>query len=964
MATGLLLLSSGYGHAQATAPDSATPAAEAAATATAAVATAAAPAPAAAPDNVASVVVSASRIDRAGFKAPTPTSVIGGAAIAQRAAVNVADVLNEIPAFRATNSATSGTTSTGVSFTDLRGLGANRTLVLLGRNRLPLTYNGNIAGAAGVDLNMVPTSLIQSVDVVTGGASAAYGSDAVAGVVNIRLKDRINGVLGSIQYGQTGQGDARDKTVSLAGGTTFADGRGRVIAGGEYNDNGGVRNYYERDWGREEVSAFAVPGARAAGVPANLIASAVRIGNMTSGGLIQNAAANPAALRGRQFITNPDGTVGTAPFSYGQYASGTTMIGGGAYGNSIYGPFALRTPVERASFMSKLSYDLTPDITFYVEPSYARSKGGGTTQIYFNPAVAIARDNAYLPASVASQMGSTALRVGYSGNDLGAPRLENINEAARLATGLQGSFGDSWKWDVNLQKARSNFEKTTSNVVINANMLRAIDAVTVTAANVGASGLTLGSTACRSTLSAPGNGCVPVNILGSTAPSAAAAAYILGQARFKQVSELEEVSANIQGEPFSTWAGPVSIAGGFEYRKEKLTSSADALSSAGAFNVNNVQPINGDLSVREVYLETLVPLVSSATGLPGIHALDFNGAVRRTNYSTSGDVTTWKAGVSYSPTADFRLRGARSRDIRAPNLSELFSSRNSATQSLFDPRAAFNTSYVMTAFTGGNTALQPEKSDTTTLGVVFEPTWLKRLSMSADYYKIDVKSAITTVAFQTLINNCLRDGRTSDCQYITLAADNSIASVSGVNANVGELRTHGVDLQLAYAQPLRELSDSLNGTVNFAVQGTKVFELWSSSDVTPATPNGVNRAGQTGVTGGIPEWSWNVSATYKLGPLSTTGQLRYISRGHYNKAMIGPDDAGYSATLANSIDNNIVPSMTYFNWRGSYELGGKGSPEVFFAVNNVFDKAPPLPANGVYYDVLGRSFSLGMRAKF
>lgn len=959
VATGLLLLSgSGYGYAQAAAPQ-AVPATTAAA---AEAATTAEPAAVdAVIDTGASVVVSASRIDRAGFKAPTPTTVIGGAAIAQRAAVNVADVLNEVPAFRATNSATSGTTSTGVSFTDLRGLGSNRTLVLLGRNRLPLTYNGNIAGAAGVDLNMVPTSLIQSVDVVTGGASAAYGSDAVAGVVNIRLKDRIDGVQGSVQYGQTGQGDARDKTVSLAGGTTFADGRGRIIAGGEYNDNSGVRNYYERDWGREEVSAFAVPGTRAADVPANLIASGVRIGNMTSGGLIQNVATNPAALRGQQFVTNADGTVGIAPFAYGQYATGTTMIGGGAYGNSIYGPFALRTPVERASFMSKLSYDITPDITFYVEPSYARSKGGGTSQIYFNPAVSIARDNAYLPASVASQMGSTALRVGYSGNNLGAPQLENLNEAARLATGLQGSFGDTWKWDVNLQKARSNFEKTTSNVVINANMLRAIDAVTVTAANVGTSGLALGSIACRSTLTAPANGCAPVNLLGSSTPSVAAAAYILGQARFKQVSELEEASANIQGEPFSSWAGPVSIAGGFEYRKEKLSSSADALSSAGAFNINNVQPINGDLSVKEVYLETLVPL---AAKLPGIHALDFNGAVRRTSYSTSGDVTTWKAGLSYSPTADFRLRGARSRDIRAPNLSELFSSRNSATQSLFDPRAAFNSSYVMTAYTGGNTALQPEKSDTTTLGIVFEPTYLKRLSMSADYYKIDVKSAITTVAFQTLINNCLRDGKTSDCQYITFAADNSIAAVSGVNANVGELRTHGVDLQLAYAQPLRDLSDKLNGTVNVAVQGTKVFELWSSGDVTPATPNGVNRAGQTGVTGGIPEWSWNVSATYKLGPLSTTGQLRYISRGHYNNAMIGPDDANYAATLANSIDNNIVPSVTYFNWRGSYELGGKGSPEVFVAVNNVFDRAPPLPANGVYYDVLGRSFSLGLRAKF
>ncbi|MEW7848449.1 TonB-dependent receptor [Massilia aurea] len=954
LAVALLLASAGASALAQTAPEAAAVAAPAEAEAAPA-----APAPAAIP--MQSIVVSSSRIDRAGFKAPTPTTIIGAQAIAERAAVNVGDVLNEIPAFRASNSATSGTTSTGVTFTDLRGLGANRTLVLLGRNRLPLTFNGNVAGAAGVDLNMVPTSLIQSVDVVTGGASAAYGSDAVAGVVNIRLKDRIDGVQGSIQYGQAEEGDARDKTISLAGGTTFANGRGRIIAGGEYNDNSGVANYYERDWGRRENAVFAVPGVRAAGVPANLIADGIRIGNMAPGGLIQNVATNPAALRGQQFVTGADGSIGTTPFDYGQYASGTTMVGGGIAGNSVYGVFPLRTPVERASFMSRLTYDLSDDVSLYVEPSFARSKGGGTTQIYFNPAVSIARDNAYLPASIAAQMGTTPLRVGYSGNNLGAPQLENVNEAARLAVGLNGAFGESWKWDVNLQSARSNFEKATSNNVINANMLRAIDAVTVTPANVGSSGLALGSVACRSTLTAPTNGCAPFNLFGSSTPSDAARAYILGTAQFKQVSKLQEASANLQGEPFENWAGPVSVAGGVAYRKEELESSADALSSSAAFNVNNVQPINGALNVKEVYLETLVPLAAKMTG---IHALDLNAAARRTDYSTSGAVTTWKVGLNYAPVADVRLRATRSRDIRAPNLSELFSSRNSATQNLFDPRPEFNRSYVMTAYNGGNRELQPEVSDTTTVGVVFEPVGFKRLSMSVDYYKIDVKSAITTLAFQTLINNCLRDGKTSDCAFLTYGADNSIAAVSGVNANVGELRTDGVDLQLAYTQPLKEWSDSLAGTVNFAVQGTRVFELWSSGDVTPATPDGINRAGQTGVTGGIAKWTWNVNATYKLGPWSTTGQLRHISRGHFNNGFIGPDDAAYSPTLANSINDNEMPSATYFNWRGSYEIGGKGSPEVFFAVNNVFDRAPPLPANGIYHDVIGRSFSLGMRARF
>jgi iron complex outermembrane receptor protein len=930
-----------------------------------------------------SVVVSASRIDRAGYSAPTPTTTIGAATLEQRAIVNVGDLLNEVPAFRASSTpAAGGIGNNGSILADLRGLTPVRTMVLLNRARLPKTIYPDARTSGTTDLGIIPTGMLRNVDVVTGGASAAYGSDAVAGVVNMVVDEKMEGIKATVQGGQTRYHDARDGFLSLAGGTDFAGGKGHIVAGGEYDHNGGTDVFNTtRAWGADSWDLLAVPNPRPAGVPANLLSAHALFTTITPGGLVSQVSSNPAALRGLHFVQGANGTT-TAPFDYGQYPGVQFMAGG----TNALNYQQLRAKGVRVNFLSHINYELSDQVTLYVEPLFAkvhstnigaqRRDGGGT-----GPALNLKSDNYYLNNALTpaqrSLLTPSGLSIGFMGNDFGPGVIDTWSTTARLLAGVRGKFGGSWKWDAFVQSGRSVADQEITNINNNANFLRAIDAVQVTPANVGTSGLALGSVVCRSSLTTPGNSCSPVNILGKASGSDAAYAYIFGTATSQTISKLQEASLSLQGEPASTWAGPISIGTGLDFRKESLESNVDAISQAGGWSARTPATLPySSYNVKEVYGEAIVPL---AKNMWLAKSLDFNGAVRRTDYTTSGAVTTWKGGLSWEPTADFRLRGTRSRDIRAPNLGELYTPTTPAIPlpTVRDPRAAFNNSYITQGTAGGNPNLRPEISNTTTFGVVFQPSYLKRLSISADYYRIDIKEAIGTTSAQTVVDSCLAGGVLNPaspyCSQITFAGNDTargaITKVASNSANVASFRTHGVDLQLSYSQPMKALNENLAGTLNLNLQSTRVFEFWTSTDVSALFPNGINRAGQTGAgfggPAGLPKWSTNAQLSYKLQKLVVNAQVRNISRGHYNNAFIGPDQAGYSPTLSNSINNNVIPSMSYVNLGVSYDFGSKDRRELFVTVDNLFDRTPPLPANSnAYYDLMGRTFRAGLRVSF
>lgn len=919
------------------------------------------------------IVVTATRIERSGYTAPTPTTVVGQDFIQQRAINNIGDALNKVPAFRAAISPNAGGLgNTGAFLADLRGLGPARTLVLLDRARLPQTMIPGVTGSAGTtDLNVIPTGLIKNSDVVTGGASAAYGSDAVAGVINLQMDDRFTGIKGSAQYRETRYHDAKNKFASIAAGTSFLEDRGHIVAGFEYNDDGGTAYYNNaRKWGLDAWNQATITN-RPAGTPFNVLgANGNYFGTASSGGVILTAG----ALQGLAFVPGANGTVTTTTFNRGlsnltaslDFFTPTALAANAAAGIFNRNTQQLRPAQTRYNAMGKLTFDASDNLTFYFAPLYSNVTNTGIILVRRDgagagPGLTIAKDNAYLaqaltPAQLAL-VPAGGLSIGYSGQDWG-PNVRKVqNKLLRVQTGLKGKFGQTWKWDLSYVYGENNSEVSISNNFNSANFRNALDAVS--------SG---GQIVCRNA-GAVAAGCVPINILGKLNASDAARSYVLGTATGTGYTRLSDVSANLQGEPFSTWAGPVSIGVGADYRKESIRIVTDGISQANGWLTGTGASLpKVSQNVKEAYLETIVPLAKdSVIG----KSLEFNGAVRTTDYSTSGKVTTWKVGGTWEIVDGLMLRATRSRDIRAPNLIELFTPQVQSLPLPNDPRVGVARPTNNAGFiTGGNPNLKPEKALTQTIGLSYQPQFLNRLRLSVDYYNIGIKGAITSTGTQGVVNNCFIGGvytGNSWCSLITFANNDPVAGVltgvQGITANVAEFKTKGLDFAANYRSPLA------GGTLSVNMLATHVITFKSSTDISTLFPNGIDRAGQTGAAfggpAGLPKWLLNLTMDYEISGFGFNTNFRYISKSHQNNGLFGPDQAGYDPTLTTSITDNNISAVAYVDLGLRYNFGPDKRFQVYFNVDNLLDRTPPLPANGsAYYDLMGRTYKGGVRFKF
>ncbi|MET0376933.1 MAG: TonB-dependent receptor, partial [Rhizorhabdus sp.] len=599
------------------------------------------------------IVVTGSRIARTGMTAPTPITVFSEKQLVQAAPSTVSEALRTLPALANTSGPqrNPGTISGGQSFLDLRSLGASRTLTLVNGQRFatsPLT--------GSVDVNLIPAALIQRVEIVTGGASAAYGSDAVAGVVNFILDTDYSGVKADGYYGFSQVGENREVKFQAAAGSNFADGRGHFVVAGEYFDNGGARPE-KRDWSTRGNN-FIV------GQNGGLVVSSDVRTVGTFGGLIQmgnggTAAAN-ASFAGIQFL--PGGA--TAPYSFGSYRSGELQIGGDGINTELIQD--ITRPLTRKNIYGRAEYELLPGTKVYAEALYGQSKSdyvNSYNRNRFGNQLTIRTDNAYLPQLLKNQAaaaGVTSFTVLRYSREGGFVHTDNDAKTQRYNVGINGKIGSAWKWDAYYQHA---FAKQNTDIENDQNATRynlAADAVVNPATR---------QIVCRSTLTNPTNGCVPLNIFGEGSPSTAALAYVLGTSSAVSRLKQDVAAANLSGKVIDGWAGPISLAVGGEWRRERASVESDPQSIAGQYLFGNPQPWTGGYSAKEAYAETVVPLLRD---LSFAKNLELNAAGRVTDYSTSGTIWSWKAGLSYTPFDGLRLRGTRSRDIRAPNSSELF----------------------------------------------------------------------------------------------------------------------------------------------------------------------------------------------------------------------------------------------------------------------------------------------------
>lgn len=894
------------------------------------------------------IVVTGSRIARDGFNAPTPVTALGSEQFQLRAPTTIGDALATIPSFRGGGNATSSGVNSrggGVISADLRGLGPTRTLVLVDGRRFIGTGSG--AGNDGVvDLKLIPTMLVQQVEVVTGGASAAWGSDAVAGVVNFILRDEMEGIEGTIQTGISSRGDNQEYRVALATGQSFADGKIHLVMGGDFVKNEGIGNQYTRDWGRLEYGLITNPNYATNGLPNFIISPNVRPASMTPGGLITTGP-----LRGLEILPNGQ----TRQFNFGTIF-GANMIGGDNQGNHLSNTSILRAPMQSITGMAKLKWEVSPAFEPFVEANLGFSKVGGISQQPRDAGtLTIQRDNAYLPQSVRDLMVANNLQtitVGRLSNDSGGLELHGRNRLFRGVVGAKGDLGGSWRWDAYYQFGRNHYTvKAGPNNRIVANWRNAIDAVESNGAIV-----------CRSTLTNPANGCKPINIFGDG--SVVVNDYAFGTATFDVVNKQHVAAANLNGDIFETWAGPVSLAVGAEYRKETIDGDSDAISQAlqangtrGGFQLANQPPITGSYDLWEAYAEAVVPLLRDS---PLGRSLDLNGAVRRTDYSISGVVTTWKAGLSYEPFDGLRFRATRSRDIRAPNLQELFSQPGGAGfTNIFDPVAG-QTVQVREIQTG-NLGLSPEKADTWTVGLVAQARSLG-LSLSVDYYDIKVDDVISNISGNLTANRCFA-GQTEFCQYVNFNPDGTINAVRLPFLNLNAFKTSGVDFELKYDTGL------WGGDFSARALGTYVDKL-VTVDATGTTDR-VGKVTSFNRTSGVPHFMGSLDLTYKGDGWLLNALTRFVGQSKFDPALT--EGAG----AANTINKNSVPAYAYLSMTAQVDIdvGSGKEAQMFLTVDNLTDTRPPFVPSGsvggaaetsttpAFYDVIGRSFKIGLRFK-
>ena len=918
------------------------------------------PASAESANAVEDIVVTASRTATDGLQAPTPTQIVGAKVIEQQAATTVMEVLNQNPAFKATRSPGANATNTSSpaqATADLRALGGQRTLVLVNASRVvPFAPASNLGVPTTTDLNLFPTLMIDRVDVVTGGASALYGSDAVSGVVNIIMKKKYDGINVTAQTGISQEGDYRTIRGGFIAGTDFNDDRGHFVVSADYSKNNGVPDIYSRDWGRRESmivnnSQRLTPGTPGFGQPAFILADNVH-NSLGAGGVITSA------IPGLQNMTfNPDGTI--RPFQRGAIFGGSTMIGG--EGESIIKGTALVPDVKRFTTYASLYYDFSDNVTAYIEGGYSRSVGflDGVPMRLQNQ-VTIRRDNAFLPEAVRALIPATTASIGFNriAHDMGINHYRIVNETPHGTIGAEGKFGGSWKWDAHASYGVNNYASYTTENPITQNLNFAIDAVRDPAT---------GNIVCRATLQ--GNpaaaGCVPLNLFGENNFSNAARDYIQGEGTAKVKYDQVTAAFNIVGEPFSTWAGPAAVAFGGEYRKETQKLTADPVASSNGFlTAGNAVPYSGKFNVKEAYVELTVPLLAD---MAFARKFDINGAYRYADYSSVGGKSAWKLGAVWEPLDGLNFRVARSRDIRAPAINELNSPGSNVANNVTLTVDGISKNAVIPQNTSlGNPNVDSEYADTWTAGFAYRGTGaLRGFGVSADYYNIKVKDAITNLSTANIASLC-NGGDPFFCSLFSYGPDPANAAqrihtglIAG-SLNLGAFSQEGIDMTLNYGTDVGFLGDG--GRFSIAASGTYILHAF----VDTGTGVSIDRAGENGWAnlGSIPTFRGNLSQTIGNRDFELTLQTIFISK--------GKQDVTYNTLPTNTINDNSVPSVTYFNLYGKIFAGPKKDFEFFWAVNNLLDKDPPItpyiilngPVNGQYYDKVGRNFMVGVRKKF
>ena len=916
-------------------------------------------------EQVEEVVVTGSRIVREGYESPTPLAVVSEEQLKANSDSNIVNYLSTQPVFTGSSTSQNNTYNasagfTGVNSLNLRSLGTSRTLVLLDGRRLePATTTG------AIDVSSLPTQLMSRVDVVTGGASAVYGSDAIAGVVNFVIDKKFTGIKGEVNGGLTSYGDGKNYTINLAGGTGFADDRGHVLISGEMFHSDVVAGK-SREWGLIGTAILNNPNYTATnGQPQFLQLPNSAYITGTPGGIVLNA--NGTLINSGPLARIAFGR-GGVPYTLSTYGTivGTNGIAQGGQWQTDDQRFTSLLPEEeRQNLFTNVTYDVTDNITAYAQFSWAHAYEYAVEAPYYaygSSGPTIKLDNAFLPASVRSAMvaaGVTQIKIGTFNQDTGTIDVTTARTSKRYLAGVQGkfdAFGSNWNWDASYERGETKSRIATPGNVSVPNYMAAVDSI-VNPAN--------GSIQCRTLATNPG--CAPWNVFGTGVndPNGAAAKYIHNVSYSHQHIAMDIFAASLTGEPFTVPAGPVSVALDAEHRRNSSKTDRDPVSDIAGNVINNTPLVIGSTHVTEAAFETVVPLFK---GLSWADNWDVTGAARFTSYNLAGDVVTWKVGTTYSPIPDIKFRASRSRDIRAPTASENFDVGAVTHAPGIDPK--YNTTPLIEVNTHGNVNLKPEDADNLTVGVVLQPSFLDGFSFSADYWTLDLKNVINPVSSNNIIAYCLNGVRPDFCANVTRdPVTDVITRVVTGSINFASQKSRGLDLEASY----RTLLDGIGVPGELALHANMTFNFQYLVDTGLIGVAPIDYAGNN-ATSYPPNWRVNLTTTYSLDPVRFSLTARAFPGGTIFANYIQCTSGCPAATAANpTINTNRLAGAFYLDTNLSYDIKQDSfSATVFLNVKNLLDRDPPQfgqslpmspPVPTFLYDLTGRVFRAGVRFK-
>ncbi|MGX5201340.1 TonB-dependent receptor domain-containing protein [Aliikangiella sp. IMCC44632] len=953
------------------------------------------------------VVITGSRLRREGFESPSPVNVITAEQIERSGAVALGDVLATFPQLDSTfTSQNSGNFigTAGIGSLDLRGLGTQRTLVLVNGRR----HVSGSPGSSAVDVNSIPAILIERVDIITGANAAVYGADAVTGVVNFILKDNIEGSEVRANYGIAGDSGFERRGVSFTSGSNFAENKGSVIFAFSYDkqdeltaaERGGV---FTQKWGTINNPADGDTISNGVQVDDG-IPDRITVPNQGHYTISDGGAIFGGGVIG-QF--NPDGSFTSFdPSADFEYVDGIRCAGAGCRPLDLSTFNDLQVGFERFTLDANFKYNLTDETELFVETRFASVQSNQQGQPSFDfGTLTIQSDNAYISPEVAALTGGADFGLRRFHTDFGRRKELNDRNTFRMVVGARGFIGIDWEWEAFANYGRTDIQRSNFNNRIDERFYASADAVRLTQADVDLINATgagfdefqdvqAGDVTCRALLQeATGGssglspyaytGCVPVNLFGFGAPSQEAIDWFSQTAIGQFDLEQTQVQAFVANQDlFNTWAGPAGFIFGAEFRDERAGGEEDTASALGLTFFNALSVSRGNYQTSEFFTEMSIPLLN---GVMLVEDLTVEVAARSSDYSTIGKNTTWEGRLNWEVNSDLTIRYTTGESLRAPDIGELFSPpgqnffgindpcdmdqlanaangidnriANCQALGIADPENfVANDSVTVPGSSGGNPNLVGEESTTSTIGFVYSPSFLEGFNIAVDMYDFEITKAIANTGAQAILNRCVDDPNGINNQFCALndrdPATGDVSFIRSSPVNLNEFQSKGIDFEMDYKF---DLADS--GVLTARLAGSYLQErtfILNTADNTDSVEGEV----------GSPELQYRLSLNWEIDDLTVFGSVTFIDEqlNGEKESIFDADDPNLDAS-----DNLFLESKYYLNLGAKYNVMEDMSVQLL--INNATDELPPHPFFGTgtgsaIYDNIGTFYSMNLEYRF